>query len=402
MVTKRVPILDGSDKVPAALLPVGSISGTVAAGDDVRIAGVQRYGAVGNGVADDTAAIQAAISALPAAGGTVYLPAGTYKLTDPLSLRSNLTLVGDGDGATVVRQTAANKNAMTGSALNRVAIQGIYFAGTGAGTGSGLVLAKGANAATPYVSLRDVSFESFGQDGVAVENPIVSTFERVIGVTNGRYGINLYGQVAGAAGTSCSLSACYGNANGTAGIRLFNLVYSAMNGCAADHNPVGHLIDTCQGVTLSGCGAEGNTTNGVKVSGGYGVSIAGLWVYDNRGVAVYVTGSANTTTVIGATDNTPNGTATNFIKVDTGCHVTLMSCNNTTANSLASGTTNVAADASGGVQFNGYAALLAGGEIDSDLICYVAAKGLVLTDRSNGNRYRLKVTAGALGVEVAP
>lgn len=359
-------------------------------------------GAVGNGVVDDTAALQSAINALPAAGGVVYLPTGTYKLTSALTLRSNLTLLGDGDGATVIQQTSANQHALTGSALNRIVIQGVYLVGTAAGTGCGLNLAKGANAATPYVTLRDVTFESFGQDGVAVENPIVSSFDRVIAVTNGRYGINLFGQNGGAAGTSTALKACYGNANGTAGIRLFNMVYCSLSGCATDHNPIGYLIDACQGVTLSGCGAEGNTTNGLKVNAGSGVTAAGLWVYDNRGVGVLITGSAATATLIAATDNTPNGTATNFIKVDSGSHVTLLSCNNTTANSLASGTTNVAADAGGGGQFQGYTALLAGGEFDSDLTCFVAAKGIVLTDRSNGNRYRLKVTAGVFGVEIAP
>jgi hypothetical protein len=43
---------------------------------------VSRYGAVGDGVVDDTPAIQAAVNAaVIAGGGTVYLPAGTYRLS---------------------------------------------------------------------------------------------------------------------------------------------------------------------------------------------------------------------------------------------------------------------------------------------------------------------------------
>ena len=55
---------------------------------------VRNRGAYGDGVHDDTTAIQNAINDLPAAGGTVYLPAGTY-LVDPtrrVVLRSKMHL----------------------------------------------------------------------------------------------------------------------------------------------------------------------------------------------------------------------------------------------------------------------------------------------------------------------
>jgi parallel beta-helix repeat protein len=55
---------------------------------------VRNRGAYGDGVRDDTTAIQNAINALPAAGGTIFLPAGTY-LVDPtrrLNLRSKMHL----------------------------------------------------------------------------------------------------------------------------------------------------------------------------------------------------------------------------------------------------------------------------------------------------------------------
>ena len=42
---------------------------------------VTGYGAIGDGTADDTAAIQAAVNALPSTGGLVVIPPGTYKLT---------------------------------------------------------------------------------------------------------------------------------------------------------------------------------------------------------------------------------------------------------------------------------------------------------------------------------
>jgi hypothetical protein len=49
------------------------------------------WGATGDGSTDDTAAIQAAITALASAkGGTLYFPVGTYKITQTLNYNSNL------------------------------------------------------------------------------------------------------------------------------------------------------------------------------------------------------------------------------------------------------------------------------------------------------------------------
>lgn len=59
---------------------------------------VKDYGAKGDGVADDTAAINAALAALPANEGTVYLPPGTYKTTATITLTSRQWLVGAGYG----------------------------------------------------------------------------------------------------------------------------------------------------------------------------------------------------------------------------------------------------------------------------------------------------------------
>ena len=63
---------------------------------------VKDFGAVGDGVHEDTAAIQAAISFLPR-GGRLWFPAGTY-LTLPLYLKSHITLDLD-QGAVILGST---------------------------------------------------------------------------------------------------------------------------------------------------------------------------------------------------------------------------------------------------------------------------------------------------------
>lgn len=55
------------------------------------------YSATGNGTTDDSAAVQAAVDAVSAAGGgTVYFPRGTYLLNSSITMKSNVTCIGDG------------------------------------------------------------------------------------------------------------------------------------------------------------------------------------------------------------------------------------------------------------------------------------------------------------------
>ena len=62
---------------------------------------VKDFGAVGNGVADDTAAIQAAIDAV--GSGSVFIPKGTYKITSPLSISNGgINISGEGMLSTVI------------------------------------------------------------------------------------------------------------------------------------------------------------------------------------------------------------------------------------------------------------------------------------------------------------
>src|SRR3989449_4675409 len=54
------------------------------------------YGAKGDGAADDTPAINAALAAVPAAGGVLELSPGVYRLTAPIRLAKKIILAGAG------------------------------------------------------------------------------------------------------------------------------------------------------------------------------------------------------------------------------------------------------------------------------------------------------------------
>jgi len=92
---------------------------------------VKDFGAVGDGVADDTVAIQAALTA--GTGKSVYLPAGTYKTTAVLNVYESTCFFAEkGTGIISVTPTASAATVNSGILIsgNNVVIDGIYLVGT--------------------------------------------------------------------------------------------------------------------------------------------------------------------------------------------------------------------------------------------------------------------------------
>jgi hypothetical protein len=109
--TRRQFIQAGSfATLGAAFGLTGSNIRTVQAAENGEVASATPFlnarelGARGDGETDDTAALQAAIAqAHQQRIGTLFLPAGTYRISDALRLPSNLTLLGAGPGLTVLQ-----------------------------------------------------------------------------------------------------------------------------------------------------------------------------------------------------------------------------------------------------------------------------------------------------------
>ena len=102
---------DRSGDFDAAALTITRLSIRRAANDladiittleTARLKDVRRFGATGDGSADDTAAIKAAMKAAARAGTGVYLPAGTYKVAI-ISIPSGIALQGAGHAASWIK-----------------------------------------------------------------------------------------------------------------------------------------------------------------------------------------------------------------------------------------------------------------------------------------------------------
>ncbi|MCC6634775.1 MAG: glycoside hydrolase family 55 protein, partial [Chitinophagaceae bacterium] len=141
------------------------------------------YGAKGDGITDDTAALQAAINA----GGTLYIPAGVYLISQPINLIGNkqICIVGDqhGRGETRIR-TASN---FTGRSMIRQWLNDWYEVGELDMDLPPADLTAYWQQIDRYINLKNIRFEIYTEpiEGVITALDFVSLQEssRIEGVT---------------------------------------------------------------------------------------------------------------------------------------------------------------------------------------------------------------------------
>lgn len=91
----------------------------------------QMFGAIGDGVADDTQAIKDAISAIKNGVTVLHFPAGTYLVSEDISLVSDMTLEGEGFNSIIKRagNSLENYDVIDCNGLENVCIKNIYIKG---------------------------------------------------------------------------------------------------------------------------------------------------------------------------------------------------------------------------------------------------------------------------------
>ena len=248
---------------------------------------VKDFGAVGDGVTDDTAAIQAAINV----AAKIIVPAGTYKVTNTLALKDNTTFQGDGVGLTII-------NYGSSAALSDGAI----------------ILLDGADNA--YVS--DLSMtHTLSASGVSGIKVIGASYnvklERldVSGFSTNFFLDGAEGAVAGKL-TRCSVTQCCGHDTHSGyGIRVQNTDSLLIQDCNFYSNTLDGIklralndnVRVIGGQSYSN-GTGASNGNGIDtLSGGYEVTIDGLECYGNDGAGIYCKTDISLSPSLGVTRN---------------------------------------------------------------------------------------------------
>ena len=101
---------------------------------------VKDFGAVGDGVADDTAAIQDAINA----GSSVFFPVGTYLVSDQIDLKVDLLLQGE-TGSKLLLKNGVTPYVLRGDAVNNFVMRDMTIEGNGASGYSTVYITNSTN-----------------------------------------------------------------------------------------------------------------------------------------------------------------------------------------------------------------------------------------------------------------
>ena len=162
---------------------------------------VKWFGAKGDGVTDDTVAIQSAVS-LPLLYNrqqSIYFPSGTYKVSQKITLGINTTYYGDGEQATVLVSSFTGDWAfmqiVTGSAPIRSKFRNMGFDATA--TTGGTFSHQGTYGMCEFTNC-EFSHSSTGTSGIALDlRTTINMLDNCIitcATGSGKYGLKLSAQ----------------------------------------------------------------------------------------------------------------------------------------------------------------------------------------------------------------
>ena len=302
------------------------------------IVSVKDFGAVGDGVTDDTAAIQAAIGYAATyateIGMAVYFPRGSYLYSALTVAVSHVKLKGNGD-ARLIKSGATGDGLTiksTGARIFGNQITGLVFASNVTGVSGRLIYCENVGQLTikdvvitnfPAAGYRGVEFYNVSQSilGAAIQNCVERGFyaRDCTDVTpvsgsrsdnNGSHGWE-FDTCSGVYATDITAYGNTGNGYRIVGNIVSPVLATAGNsfhfykGCIADTSGSDNwFISALIKSTLTGCwgSTQKNTTidlSGFVVTGCVGVDLNGCIALTNNAMGLHITGNSNNIQVRG-------------------------------------------------------------------------------------------------------
>jgi hypothetical protein len=282
-----------SKQLPPQLMQAAPSSGVFVPPTRARgsaVLNVRNYGAFGDGIHDDTAAIQRAISSLPSTGGTVYIPAGTYLIdaVKNVRLRSLMHLQLDPAAKLVAKPNAADRSYVINAyKVNDVEISGGQVVGERdqhlgtTGEWGHCVMVRGCK----RVTVRDMRMSKGWGDGLS------------IGAADGS--VTVLSEDVVVANVVCSGNRRQGLTIGRSkNIRVYDSEFSYTGGikpsCGIDIEP--DLVGTSitDGVLIENCWIHNNASNGVMAYKQVrNVTIQGCTIERNQGYGILAISAVN-------------------------------------------------------------------------------------------------------------
>ena len=255
---------------------------------------VRAFGATGDGTTDDTAAIQRAVDSLPAAGGTVLIPQGKYRIDAlrSLRLRSNMHLhLADGASLVAIPNAAPRAYMVLIKDATDVEVSGGEVVGdrdqhldTKGEWGFGITVRGSCS----RVTLRDIKVSRCWGDGICIgstrstpAHPVDASNDiviaRVVCTGNRRQGLTIAR---------------------VRNVRVYDSEFSDTSGTAPsagiDIEP--DAPTSAENILIQGCRMRGNRGPGIQVYKRVSaVMIDRCTISDNKNVGVLVVGATDTT-----------------------------------------------------------------------------------------------------------
>lgn len=239
---------------------------------------VKTYGAAGDGAADDTAEIQAAIDAAEVAGGVVYFPPGTYIVSATRTLAGTPGVILRGAGpSSIVKSSSSTMGSIfevTGSdvVIEQLTLDGAYTTGSHSGAFGLVKVTQGDRVTVRHCTLqnsRDAGVRTAGlTEDIAVEHCLFSNC--FVGVVTGSTSDSQVPQRIKV--TDCTFFNGWSDANETGAIKIQSVSATTLS---AGHIVSGNFIKNPgeMGIEIfAGCGdvvAHGNVIEDVR----FGISL---------------------------------------------------------------------------------------------------------------------------------